>query len=378
VSGSVIPQSNPSGAYRQQQEEIDNAISRVMDSGWYVLGHEVREFELEFAGYIGVRFGVGVASGTDAIELALRAHGIGTGDVVFTVAHTAVATVVGIERSGAHVAVVDIDPKTATMSPTCLSESITSVKKTGDGRVAAIVPVHLYGHPADMPAIMAVAHEHNLVVVEDCAQAHGAKHDGIQMGSWGNAAAFSFYPTKNMGAFGDGGIVVSDDEAITNRARELRQYGWRERFISEECGLNSRLDELQAAILRVRLKRLDTDNERRRWVAHQYRDGLRDCGLQLPHVRAGAEHVYHQYVVQTDERDALRNHLTARGVGTAIHYPKPVHLQPAYKDRLIRAEQLPVTEAICSRILSLPMFPQLAESDAVCVTEAVREWDKGE
>ncbi len=371
----MIPQSNPLAGYQERQAELDAALLQVMQSGWYILGREVEEFEREFAEFTDRRQGVGTASGTDAIELALRACGVGAGDLVFTVSHTAVATVVGIERSGAEVAVVDIDPETYTMSPTCLEETIEAAAQQGH-RAAAIVPVHLYGHPADMPELLKIARKHQLVVVEDCAQAHGARLDGKLVGTWGDAAVFSFYPTKNLGAFGDGGLVATDDDAIAERARELRQYGWRERFISAETGMNTRLDEIQAALLRVRLRHLDNDNQRRRQIAGRYAAGLAESEVQLPSVRPGAEHVYHQFVVQTERREELREFLKSRGVGTALHYPCPVHQQPAYADRLFGCERLPVTEAIRPRILSLPMFPQLSDTEVATVVEAIQQWPR--
>lgn len=370
----MIPQTNPAAAYGEQKELIDAAIARVMDGGSYILGREVAAFEQEFADYLGVEAAVGVASGTDAIEVALRACGVGTGDVVFTASHTAVGTVVGIERSGASIVLVDIDSETFAMSPESLEQAIRSAKQAGTDRLAAVVPVHLYGHPADMPAILAIARQHGLCVVEDCAQAHGAGWATQKTGTWGDAAAFSFYPTKNLGAFGDGGAVVADNPTIVGQAREIREYGWRERFVSAQCGLNSRLDELQAAVLRVRLRALDVDNQRRRHIAATYDHALAASPLQLPIVRTGADHVYHQYVVQCDNRDGLRTFLKSRGIATSIHYPRPVHQQPAYAGRLIGGDRLPVTTAITSRVVSLPMFPQLGSSDVDSITRSILEW----
>lgn len=372
----MIPQTSPVAAYEEQKGQIDAAIARVLDSGWYILGREVAEFEQEFAEYVGSRDAIGVASGTDAIEVALRACGVGQGDAVFTVSHTAVGTVVGIERSGATVVLVDVDADTYTMSPERLEGAIRSAQHAGVERLAAVVPVHLYGQPADMPAILAVAKEHGMRVVEDCAQAHGAALETKKVGTWGDAAAFSFYPTKNLGAFGDGGIVVASDPGVVARAREIREYGWRERFVSSECGLNSRLDELQAAILRTRLTTLDADNQRRRRIAGAYDQALAGAPLQLPIVRPGAEHVYHQYVVRCDERDGLRAFLKSRNIQTAVHYPASIDQQPAYAGRLTCCDQLPATTKIIPRIISLPMFPQLSLNYVEMVAKAILDWTR--
>ena len=265
-----IPQAAPGYAYTERRVEIDEVTRRVLESGTYILGPQVEAFEEEFAAYIGVRHGVGVANGTDALELALRAIGIGPGDAVFTVSHTAVATVAAIGRCGALPVFVDVDPSTYTMDPEKLASAIRSSDKRRDIRPAAVVPVHLYGQMADMPAILDLSRAAGLKVVEDCAQAHGARLAGRRAGTWGDAAAFSFYPTKNLGAFGDGGLVATDDAALASNVRRLRQYGWSEARVSIRPGANSRLDELQAAILRVGLRYLDADNERRRATARLY------------------------------------------------------------------------------------------------------------
>lgn len=259
---------DPGANYRAHRAEIDVAIHRVLDSGWFILGREVASFEQEFALYLDARFAVGVASGTDALHLALRACGIGPGDVVLTVSHTAVATVAAIELAGAVPLLVDIDPLTFNIDAERVEDTLKSIDR-GDGpsprgRVRAIIPVHLYGQPADMAAIIRVAARYGLKVIEDCAQAHGASIDGRKVGSWGNAAAFSFYPTKNLGALGDGGAIVTNDSEIADRVRLLREYGWRDRYVSSEVGMNSRLDEIQAAVLRVKLLNLDQENDRRR------------------------------------------------------------------------------------------------------------------
>lgn len=363
-----VPQTDPKAGYLAHQADIDAAIQRVLNSGWYILGREVESFEQEFAAYIGVHHAVGVASGTDALELSLRACGVGPGDLVFTVSHTAVATVAAIELAGATPVLVDIDPVTYTMDPNCLEDALAH---TPDGTPKAVIPVHLYGHPAEMPSILELAKRYGLYVIEDCAQSHGATLDGRMTGAWGDIAAFSFYPTKNLGAIGDGGMVVTENPALAERVRLLQQYGWRERYISDIPGGNSRLDELQAAILRVKLRGLDKGNMRRQSLAQTYNALLAGVGLTLPEVRSGVTHVYHQYVVRLPQRDALRTYLRQAGIGTLIHYPAPVHLQPAYQGRLPIVAPLPWTEQVAKQVLSLPIFPQLSDDQARRVGECI-------
>lgn len=363
-----VPQTAPKAGYLAHQSEIDSAIQRVLNSGWYILGREVESFEQEFAAYIGVCHAIGVANGTDALELSLRACDVGPGDLVFTVSHTAVATVAAIELAGATPVLVDIDPITYTMDPNCLEDALAHPPA---GTPKAIIPVHLYGHPADMPAILELAKLHGLYVIEDCAQSHGATLDGRMTGAWGDIAAFSFYPTKNLGALGDGGMVVTNNPALAERVRLLQQYGWRERYISEIPGGNSRLDELQAAVLSVKLRNLDKENMQRRSLAQTYNRLLADAGLTLPEVRSGVIHVYHQYVVRLPQRDALRIYLWQAGIGTLIHYPAPVHLQPAYQGRLAVVAPLPWTEQAARQVLSLPMFPQLSDNQVQFVSEYI-------
>jgi dTDP-4-amino-4,6-dideoxygalactose transaminase len=353
----AIPQTDPRAGYQVCRGEIDAAIRRVLDRGWYILGEEVKAFEKEFADYLGAHHAVGVGSGTDALFLALRACGIGPGDEVITVSHTSVATVAAIEQCGATPVLVDVDPAVYTLDPARLPAVMTK-------RTRAILPVHLYGLPADMAAILSFAREHNLFVVEDCAQAHGAacRVDSIsgwrKVGTLGHAAAFSFYPTKNLGALGDGGCVATNDEAVAGKVRLLREYGWRERFVSNISGWNSRLDEFQAAILRVKLHCLDAWNGERQRLAAVY-DGRFAQRFPAKPVRLpDRTHVFHQYVVRVKARDRVRSGLAAAGIGTAIHYPVPVHRQPAY-ERLAAGARLEVTEAIAPELLSLPMFPQL-------------------
>jgi dTDP-4-amino-4,6-dideoxygalactose transaminase len=372
----AIPQSSPGSEYRDHRIEIDEAIARVLDSGWYILGHEVEAFEEEFARYLGLRETVGVANGTDALELALRAIGVGPGDAVFTVSHTAVATVAAIERAGAVPVLLDVDETTFTMDPRRLEDALAVAPRSAGARPKAVLVVHLYGHPAAMPAIVELARRDGLLVVEDCAQAHGARLGGRMVGTFGDVATFSFYPTKNLGALGDGGLVASDNAGVTSRLRQLRQYGWRERYISATTGFNSRLDELQAAVLRVKLRHLDAGNERRRALASRYDSALSSATVRTPSVAAGAEHVYHQYVIRVSRRTELMAWLRDRGIATAIHYPVPVHLQPAYAGRLPLPRPLEVTERLASEIVSLPMFVGLADADADRVAHAVLDWER--
>lgn len=362
-----VPFVDLAALYREIQAEIDAAISRVLHSGWYILGPEVERFEEEFAGYCGVLYAIGVASGTDALHLALRALSIGLGDEVITVAHTAVATVAAIELSGAHPVFVDVDPETYTINPTRITAAINE-------HTRAIIPVHLYGHPADMEPILEIADHHNLRVIEDCAQAHGAQYRGRPVGSWGDVGAFSFYPTKNMGALGDGGAVVTANAELADRLRLLRQYGWRERYVSESTGFNSRLDEIQAAILRVKLHYLDGWNSARRQWSARYAQLLADTPLILPGERTDSRHVYHLYVVQAMQRDALRTCLKAQGIVTAIHYPVPVHRQPAYARLGYGPDSLPITERLAQQVLSLPIYPQLRREQMEAVVQATSKF----
>ena len=363
----MIPQANPRAQYLSHQAEIDQAIVRVLEKGRYILGEEAAAFEHEFADYLGVRFGVGVGSGTEALHLALRACGVKPGDEVITVAHTAVATVAAIELCGATPVLMDIDPRSFTLDPTKLEAAITPATR-------AVIPVHLYGQSADLGPILSIARKRRVRVIEDCAQSHGAMYDGRRTGAWGDMACFSFYPTKNLGAIGDGGFVATDDPQLAENARLLREYGWRERYVSDVAGWNTRLDELQAAILRVKLRALDADNARRRCLAAIYDEWLAACPVVLPMEMPYGQHVYHLYVVRAEQRDALHVFLKERGIGSLIHYPVPVHLQPAYRGRLGDVGSLPETERAAREVLSLPMFPELTEAEVRQVAGAVREF----
>ena len=365
-----IPQADPRAAYLARRAEIDRAIAGVLESGHYVLGEEVAGFEREFAAYIGQRHGIGVASGTDALVLGLRALDLPPDSYVATVSHTAVATVAAIELAGLKPLLLDIERDFMTLDPDAL---IRCLEKP-PGKISAIIPVHLYGQAADLDAILYLARNHGLKLIEDCAQCHGAALGNRRLGGIGDLACFSFYPTKNLGCFGDGGAVLARDEKNASRLRGLREYGWGERYVSDFAGMNSRLDELQAVVLRVKLKHLDADNARRVSIADAYDRGLKDTGLTLPARRKGATHVFHQYVVRSPKRDALRAALDKQGVGTGIHYPAPVHLQGAYRGRVaLDPAGLGESERASREVLSLPIYPELADESVARVIAAIRQ-----
>lgn len=354
----------PKAQYLAHKAEINEAVMRVLDSGWYILGAEVRAFEEAFAAFCGTRQGIGVGSGTEALHLALRAVGVGDGDEVITVSHTATASVAAIELTGARPVLVDIDPVHYTLDPATLDTTITE-------KTRAIVPVHLYGQPADMEPIMAIAKRHGLWVIEDCAQAHGARYRGQRVGSIGDAGCFSFYPTKNLGAIGDGGMVVTSRPEIAAACRSLREYGWNSARVATSPGWNTRLDEMQAAILSVKLAHLDADNARRRRIADFYDGTLAGLDLALPQRRAECDHVFHLYVIQTEARDALKTYLAERQIQAVVHYAPPTHMHPAYAGRVHAAGMLSSTEHVAGRVLSLPMFPELTDAEMKWVADAV-------
>lgn len=376
-SGLTIPQSDPRASYRESAAEILAAVQGVLDGGRYILGSEVTRFEKEFARYIGVNHGIGVASGTDALLLALKAVGVGEGDAVVTVSHTVSATLSAIRQAGATPVLVDIDPDTYVLDPQRLADTLRGLARSRRPlslkRVRAVVPVHLYGHCADLSAIASICREHNIALIEDCAQAHGAEYSNRRAGSFGDLAAFSFYPTKNLGAIGDGGAVVTKQAKLADAVRSLREYGWKRRYVSEVNGYNSRLDEVQAAVLRIKLRRLDAGNSRRRAIASRYQKQLQGAGLLLPFVADDCKHVYHQYVVRTPGRDQLKLKLQRKGIGTLIHYPVPTHLQPAFRGQiLIGSGGLSQTERVAREVLSLPVFPQLSDDQVGRVSQSVR------
>jgi len=367
-----IPQTDPHAGYVEHKAAIDAAVARVLDGGWYILGRETEAFEARFAEFVGVRHGIGCGNGTDALELALRACGIGAGDLVFTVSHTAVATVAAIERAAAIAVLIDIEEGGFCMDPAALERTLKAPPK---GRPAAVIPVHLYGEPAALDEIATLARAHGLRLIEDAAQSHGAAYRGRMTGSIGDFGCFSFYPTKNLGALGDAGGLVTDNPELAAAAREIREYGWRDRYVSAVPGINTRLDPLQAGILNAKLDRLEQDNARRQAIAARYDAGLADLPLKLPTRRNSATHVFHQYVVRTAKRDRLREHLRQAQIGTGIHYPLPVHLQPAYRGIVpVGPGGLCQSEKAAREILSLPMFPQLSDAAVDRVIAEIRRF----
>ena len=343
--------------------ELDGAVAEVLDAARFVGGEPVERFEREFAAWVGVKHAVGVASGTDAIELALRALGVGEGDEVITVANTCVPTVAGIEGSGATPVLVDADPATMTIDPERVAAAVGP-------RTRAIVPVHLYGRCADMDAILALAAEQGLKVIEDCAQAHGATWRGRPAGTMGDAASFSFYPTKNVGALGDAGAVVTGDAEVAAEAAALRSYGEFERYDSARPGTNSRLDSLQAALLSVKLRHADPWLERRREIAGRYAEALAETPLTAPTDPDGGRHAFHLYVVAVPDRDGFRARLSDSGIETLVHYPKAVHEQQAYR-YIGRSGSLAVSEQLAASVVSLPLYPELEEEEVAAVADAV-------
>ena len=362
----MVQFSSPKAQYLSHKKEIDKAIAETLESGWYILGQQAKIFEQEFANYIGAKHAIGVGSGTEALHVALKACDVGPGDEVITVAHTAVATISAIELCGASPVLVDIEEDYYTMDPLKIEALITS-------RTKAIVAVHLYGQPVDLNQITAIGRKHGLRIIEDCAQCHGALYQSKRTGSIADIGCFSFYPTKNLGAIGDGGATVTNDQALAEKMILLREYGWAERYISHISGWNSRLDELQAAVLRVKLKTLDEDNGCRAKIAKVYDLALSEMGLIIPAKRKDATHVYHLYVVRSKHRDELKKYLQKKEIATGIHYPVPVHLQKAYFGRLKGSDALPVTERFAVEILSLPMYPELSESEVEITIQAIRE-----
>ncbi|HEX2923062.1 MAG TPA: DegT/DnrJ/EryC1/StrS family aminotransferase [Chloroflexota bacterium] len=351
----------------EMRAEILAALERVLDDGWFVLGKQGEGFEREFADFCGVAHCVGVGSGTEAIHLALLACGVGPGDDVVTVALTAVPTASAITFAGARPVFVDVDPRTFTMDPSKLEDAITP-------RTKAILPVHLYGQTADMDPILEVASRRGIPVIEDACQGHGAEYRGRRAGSLATMGAFSFYPTKNLGACGDGGAVTTNDAKLADRLRLLRNYGQRKRYYHESKGFNSRLDEVQAAILRAKLRHLNAWNETRRRKAALYGSLLK--GVVCPVEAEYARHVYHQYVIRTAHRDELMSYLADQGIGTLIHYPVPVHLQDAYRDLGLSRGTLPITERCAGEILSLPFYPELPDAQIAEVAEAINRFGK--
>jgi dTDP-4-amino-4,6-dideoxygalactose transaminase len=354
-------------AYRELQADLDGAMRRVFSSGRYILGQEVEAFEHEFADFVGVRHCVSVGSGLDALHLLLRAFGVGKGDEVLVPSHTFIATWLAVTHAGATPVPVEPDPATYNMDPEALLRSITP-------RCRAVIPVHLYGRPAEMQLLSSIAREHRLILIEDCAQAHGATHLGKRVGGLGNAGAWSFYPTKNLGALGDGGAITTNDDHIAAQVRLLRNYGSNEKYFHELLGFNSRLDDFQAALLRVKLTHLDEWNTRRQCIAKVYNDVLGGSDHIIPPPLDPGQSVWHLYVVRARHRDRLRKQLKDEGIGTLIHYPCPPHLQAAYGHLGYGVGTLQIAERLSREVLSLPMGPHLPEAEAYRVARTVRSY----
>jgi len=361
----MIPFLDLGAAYRELKPEINDAISRVLESGWYVLGPEVEAFESEWAAYCEANHAVGLANGLDALSLALRALDIGPGDEVIVPSNTYIATWLAVTGVGATPVPVEPNVATHNIDPARIEAAITS-------RTRALLPVHLYGQPADMDPILDIARRHYLRVIEDAAQAHGARYKGQRIGAHGDIVCWSFYPGKNLGALGDAGAVTTDDAALAERIALLRNYGSCQKYVNEEAGVNSRLDPIQAAVLRVKLGVLDEWTERRRAVATAYTEGLAESGVILPHVPDWAEPAWHLYVVGTPGRDALQGRMTKAGVGTLIHYPIPPHMQKAYADMEILPDAFPLARDLASEVLSLPMGPQLGLDQVQDIVNALK------
>ena len=362
----MIPFLDLKAPHVELHSEIDAAIARVLDSGWYILGPEVEAFEAEFATYCEAAQCVGLANGLDALHLALRAMDVGPGDEVIVPSNTYIATWLAVSQCGALPVPVEPDPATHNIDPARIKAAITP-------RTKVILPVHLYGQPADLDPILAIARKHGLRVLEDGAQAHGARYKGQRIGGHGDAVAWSFYPGKNLGALGDGGAITTNDPELAERLRVLRNYGSRVKYVNEVQGYNSRLDPIQAAVLRVKLAHLDAWNARRAEVARTYLEGLVDSGLTLPHVPEWAEPVWHLFVVRHPQRDALQQRLTEAGVGTLIHYPIPPHRQAAYAEAGFANEAFPISSRMAGEVLSLPMGPHLSAEQSNAVIAAFRE-----
>lgn len=359
-----VPFLDLGATYQELSDELDLAYRRVMQSGWFIMGQELAAFEQEFAAYVGARHCIGVGNGLDALHLILRGYDIGPGDEVIVPANTYIATWLAVSYAGARPVPVEPCATTYNLDPARLEAAITP-------RTRAIMPVHLYGQPAEIEPILEIARAHQIKVIEDAAQAQGARYRGRRTGSLGDAAGFSFYPGKNLGAFGDAGAITTDDDALAARMRSLRNYGSERKYYNDEKGYNSRLDELQAAFLRVKLRHLDRWNARRAEIAALYLRALEPAGLMLPSVPDGIEPVWHLFVVRSPQRDEIQRQLGEAGIGTLIHYPLPPHLQTAYAELPYRAGAFPLSEQIAQEVLSLPIGPHLSTGDVEQVIEAV-------
>lgn len=365
----AIPFLDLHAAYVELKDEIDAAISRVVSSGYYILGPEVEAFEAEWADYCGTSHAVGVGNGLDALELSLRALGIGEDDEVIVPSHTFVASWLAISAVGAKPVPVEPTPQTYNIDPELMTAAITE-------RTKAIMPVHLYGQPADLDPILAIAREHGLAVVEDAAQAHGARYKGTRIGGHGDVACWSFYPGKNLGALGDAGAITTNNPDLAEKLRLFRNYGSRKKYSHKLKGKNSRLDPIQAAVLRVKLEHLDAWNDRRRAIAEIYRNGLASTSLTIPVVPNWADPVWHLFVVRCRDRNGLQSRLADAGIGTLIHYPVPPLGQEAYKDCGINPADYPLAHSLADEILSLPIGPHLNPRNVEKVMEVVRNWTR--
>jgi dTDP-4-amino-4,6-dideoxygalactose transaminase len=373
----MIPFGDLSREYKELSDELERVIKDVCQNGWFVLGKKVQEFENAFANYISNNvYAIGVGSGTEALHLSLVASGVEHGDYVITVPNTAVPTVSAISFAGAKPLFVDIDQDSFNMDPTQLRSTIIKEKKRLGKKLKAVIPVHLYGQSADVDPILDVAKEFDLKVIEDACQAHGAEYKGHKVGSLGDYAAFSFYPSKNLGAYGDGGIILTKDPAEAKKLKMLRNYGQEKRYYHKIIGFNSRLDELQAAILMIKMKYLDKWNNRRREIANIYSQGIINPLVTKPSEMPYGKHIYHLYVIRRPDRDGLKNYLEKEAVKTMIHYPIPIHLQEAYKDLNYKESSFPVAEKIAKEIVSLPIFPQLKDEEVKRIVELINRYDE--
>jgi len=369
-----IPLLDLKAQYQTIKKDVDKALARVVDSQYFILSQEVSALEEEIAGYTGVSGAAGVASGTDALILALRIVGIKSGDLVITTPFSFFATAEAISLLGAKPIFADIDPRTYNIDPDKINELLQTMDDERRKAVKAVIPVHLYGQCADMDRIMVIADNYDLKVIEDCAQAIGALHKGKEAGSFGRAGCFSFFPSKNLGGFGDGGMVISSDEALIERAKTLRVHGSREQYIHEEIGYNSRLDSLQAAVLRVKLKKLDSWFEGRRTIAARYDEAFSPLGIVTPKVSAGNIHTYHQYTIAINDRDEFLKYLNDKGIAARVYYPVPLHLQPCYRDLGYSTGSFPVSEEMAGKVLSLPVYPELSEEKIEYIIRMVKDY----
>lgn len=363
----MIPLVDLNAQHDKIRKELDAAIAQIIDSSSFIMGPAVKELEAGFAAFCGSKFSVGCSSGTSALQLALEALGVGPGDEVITIPHTFIATIEAVSQCGAKPVFVDIDPATYTMNVDLLEKAITP-------RTKVVIPVHLYGHITDMDPLMEIANRRGLKVVEDCAQAHGAEYKGKKAGTFGDAGCFSFFPAKNLGAFGDAGAITTNDEALAKKMSLLRNHGRQAKYEHDMIGYNDRIDTLHAAILNVKLKYLAGWNDARRANAQRYNEALKGSSVETPIEKDWAKHVYHLYVIQHSNRDALQEHLKEAGIATGVHYPIPLHLQPAYKFLGHKKGEFPVTEAAAERILSLPMYPELSADQIAEIAAAIKSF----